>query len=394
MNSLRFPLLALLTVLVAAALAGCAGSTAASHAAPAAADDDSPPAAGDDSPTDDDIVSPPAFNTALAEQIFAELGFLPYLDIKPVSSEPSYNGYTVYTFSTSDIQCYHGGPANVAVSYGASDDVMFFMEGGGASWPGYSLDIDVDALFDLGYRNRDAVNPLRDWNFVYVPYCDDSIHTGDADDIEGGEEVHHRGLRQTAAAAALAGRLFPNAQRVLVTGASAGGFGTYEGWPIVKSQFMNARTYILSDSGVGFWNPSKPGTWATIKKAWNLHVPTECAQCSGTILTYLYELWMAIDPQLKVGMFSSWHDFVISRLFLQMDKDAFAELLRDVTDEVKADYPDRFARFLISGNSHTCYEPLLPGGPNYAVDGVSLYDWIGQLVYDETDWVDHLQPAD
>ncbi len=392
MDSLHSSLLALLASLLAAALA-CSGSL--SSGKPAAAD--LPPADDGQLQADDDNDTTPAFDRELADRINEEMGFLPYLDIKPVRSEPGRNGYTVYYYSTDDLECYYGGEANVAVSYGGSDNVMFFMEGGGASWPGYSFAVSLDFLGDLGYRNRRPENPLRDWNFVYVPYCDNSIHAGDADDLENGREVHHRGLRHTAAAAALAGRLFPNAQKVLITGASAGGFGTYEAWPIVKSQFMDAQTYIMSDSGVGFFNPERLDTWTTIKQAWNLHIPSQCTRCSGPVLTYLYELMMRIDPQVKIGMFSSWHDFIISRMFLQMNKDAFAALLGEVTDQIKADFPDRFARFIISGATHTCYQiPFVgpPAGANYAVDGVSLYEWIDQLVNDEPYWTDHLQPVD
>jgi hypothetical protein len=327
-----------------------------------------------------------------AEQIFEELGFLSYLDIEPVRSEPAINGYTRYYFSTDDIQCYWGGEANVAVSRGTSNNVMFFMEGGGASWPGYSFAVQLDYLPDMGFKNRDPQNPLRDWNFVYVPYCDNSIHSGDADTIEFGRTVHHQGLRHTAAAAALARKLFPHPDKVLVTGSSAGGFGTYIAWPIVKSQYMDVDTYILDDSGDGFWDPGKPDDWETIKAAWNLHFPVECERCKGTIQTFIFELWMDIDPQLRVGMFSSWHDFIISRMFLRMDSEVFGDILNNVTSQIAYDYPGRFGRFIIRGSTHTCYEFILPGGANYPVDGVSLYEWIGQLVNDSPAWRSHIEP--
>ena len=319
------------------------------------------------------------------------MGFLPYMDIKPISSKDAGNGYTKYFFSKDDIKCYDGAQANVSVSLGSSNNVMFFMEGGGAAWPGYTLAVEMDYIWDLGYKNRKDENPLKDWNFVYVPYCDLSIQAGDSTIEEDGKTVYHQGLRHVAAAVAIMKSLFPNPDKILVTGASAGAFGTYVGWPVVKSQFMNTKTYIMGDSGVGFFNPNVPETWQLIKKSWNLHIPDDCTLCNGVVQTWLYDVYLRYDPQLRIGMFSSYRDVIISTWFLGMDQGEFQDLLMNVTDQIKDLHQDRYSRFFIKGESHTCYQMILPQGPNYEVNGVSLYQWIGRLVADDPQWVDELE---
>jgi len=147
----------------------------------------------------------------------------------------------------------------------------------------------------------------------------------------------------------------------------------------------------MDDSGTGFWNPDKPETWELLKETWNIKIPDECVKCRGTIQTYLFELYMEYDPQVRIGLFSSYRDWIISRLFLGMEPDRFQETLLTVTDEIKADYPERFNRFFVQGNTHTTYEFLLPGGPKRAIRGTSLYQWIGQLVNDDPAWEDLLE---
>lgn len=359
-------------------------------------DPDDPNAAGllslaDPETSPDDDSASPGLQVEKLEELFDEMGFEKYLDIRPVRQRPALNGYTRYFYSTDDMKCYDGSAMSVAVSEGDSNNVMFFMEGGGASWPGYYFSYAIDILFDISFKSRWPNNPLKDWNFVYVPYCDNSIHAGDSETIELDREVYHHGLRHTAAAAALMKELFPNPDKVLITGVSAGGFGTYMAWPIVKSLYMDTDTYVLSDSGVGFWNPEKPVTWETIQQGWNLRIPSACEKCNGPVQTWLYELYMEYDPQVRIGLFTAYRDFIISRMFLQMSGVDFESMLMDITDQIKAEYPDRFGRFFIDGYTHTTYEFILPEGPRYQVDGVSLFEWIDMMVNDYPQWNDRLE---
>jgi len=323
------------------------------------------------------------------EAMFSRMGFLSYFDARPTRMEPGPDGYTYYYFNENDVLCFYGDEAHVAVSEGSSNNVMFYLEGGGARWPGGGFAITMDYPYDLSFKSRDQDNPLRDWTFVYVPYCDESLHMGDniVDYYFG--KAYQWGMRHTAAAVSVMKELFPYPDKILVTGISAGAYGTYVGWAIVKSQYMDTDTYILSDGGVGFYNPHDPATWDTILQSWNLRVPEDCTKCDGPINTYLFETYMNYDPQVRIGMFSSYYDEIISQWFLKMDPYDFRQTLMRVTNDIKRSHSDRFSRFFVKGNCHTSL--FLPGGPEYEVQGVSYYEWIGQLVNEDPAWRDYLE---
>lgn len=344
---------------------------------------------------DDDDQNPPEPDDDTGRQklidLFDEMGFAEYLDVTYTRVEEGRNGYTNYYYSLDDCRCFNGGEAHVAVSWGTENKVMLFMEGGGARWPGGGFAVNLDMPEDVGFKSRTPENPLRNWHFVYIPQCDNSIHSGDNIVDYGGHLRYHWGLRLTAAAVSLMTELFPDPEKVLVAGSSAGGFGTILGWAVAKSQYMDTDTYVLNDSGVGFWNPARLDTWETIKEAWNWPAADDCTKCQGTVQTYLYEKYLEYDPQVRIGMFTSYHDWLISDFFLGMDKDDFTVLLFLVTDEIRQGYSDRFNRFFIEGDTHTSYEFMLPGGPRYKIDGISFFDWIGQLVNDDSHWPDLLE---
>ncbi len=45
-------------------------------------------------------------------------------------------------------------------------------------------------LSEYGLTSRDPQNPVRDWNFIYVPYCDGSVHMGDNEaDYDGNGQI-------------------------------------------------------------------------------------------------------------------------------------------------------------------------------------------------------------
>ena len=157
-------------------------------------------------------------------------------------------------------QCRDGSPAGLGLSLnGDSDKVMIFLQGGGACF---------DALTCAGnppntngqqgaqsaglFARGQADNPVKDWNFVFVPYC-----TGDV----------HLGTRTDAAVAGVAepqqfvGRLnlekflrrivptFPDATQVLLTGVSAGGFGAASNTEFVQEAFGDIPVTAIDDSG-------------------------------------------------------------------------------------------------------------------------------------------------
>jgi Pectinacetylesterase len=353
-------------------------------------DDDDDSMDDDDSVNDDDDDDTADDDDYSLEDLFEEMGFLRYLEFEPYRTEELENGYTRYFFDTDDFRCYLGDEANVAVWHGTSNNVLFFMEGGGASWPGFYGGIEIDHPGFGGYKSQKEKNPLKGWSIVYVPYRDSSLHAGDNEYQQGPWNIYHHGLRHTTAAAALAKSLFPDPEKVLVAGVSAGGFGAFAGWPIVKSQYMDTDTYVLNDSGIGVWNPDRPETFELMKGAWNLPIPDACVKCQeGTVLTWVLELALKLDPHLRVGVYSSYRDILMSAFFLRMWPVGYENLIMNVTGQIKASYPDSVARFFRNGYSHTI--EMSDEGGDYEIDGISVYDWVSMLVNDDPDWDDLLE---
>ncbi len=98
-------------------------------------------------------------------------------------------------------------------------------------------------------------------------------------------------------------------------------------------------------------------------------------------------------------MLTSYYDKIISELFLEMDPAAFKAELMSISDKLKSLYPERFGRFFIDSTTHSIYElDFMPGdgyfledGPRTVVNGVMIFDWVGQLVKDDPSWSDILE---
>jgi hypothetical protein len=318
-----------------------------------------------------------------------------YIGLKPSRQEAFKEpGWTVYHYDQADCQCLLGGEYEILARPGKeSDKTVIWLEGGGACWPGQDNCVQVlrlpSRLSEYGLTSRDPQNPMRDWNFIYVPYCDGSIHMGDNEaDYDGNGQVdhHHQGLRTTSAAVTLLKDLFPQSQKILIAGCSAGGYGTLMAAPITRLQFPDAQLYVVNESGPGLYDPAKRNDFQLILKTWNLepYLPADCPECREQLLN-LYPWLLARDPKLKVGMFSSYLDSVVGEEYLNMSLNDFRNLLVTTTNAIHTRFPDTFKRYFIKGTGH-CVSTYF-----YSVAGVSIFDWIKDLVTDSPQWKDVLE---
>jgi hypothetical protein len=310
--------------------------------------------------------------------------------------EPSHaqvQGWDVYHYRTEELQCILGGEYFIMARRGTeADRTVIWLEGGGACWPGRD-DCTKEAQFygwieEHGLASPDEDNPVRTWNFIYVPYCDGSMHLGDSDaDYDGDGVIDHRhwGLRATSAAVRLMKELFPASQRILIAGCSAGGGGTIGATPVVRLMFPDARLYVLNVSGSGLVNPAMTERSEMAKGTWNVgqFIPGDCPRCDEQI-TYIYSWLLERDSQLRVGLFSSYHDATFCSGW-GMAPEAFESLIISTTETIRTDHPDTFMRYFIIGDMH-CIDDY-----SYRVDGVSLWDWVGYLVNEDPRWIDILE---
>ena len=107
-------------------------------------------------------------------------------------------------------------------------------------------------------------------------------------------------------------------------------------------------------------------------------------ECDGELI-YLYDDLMQNNPNLKIGLYSSYEDFVIAQEYLMMTPGGFKNLLLSTSGHLKEKYPDQFKRFYINGDSH-CVEDR-----DYQINGTTYWDWVIGLMTEGEQWTDLLE---
>ena len=334
---------------------------------------------------------------------------------------------TEYAFDpASGPLCLHGGTFHAATRDQGSDDLLIYLQGGGACWHDLCVAVD-EAPANTGVPEAGildtklAANPVRTWNIGYVPYCDGSLFSGDVDiddDGDGTIDRYHRGLRNLSAALDVIHTAFPHPKRILLTGASAGAYGTVLATALVRQYYPTPDLMVIADGSAGLGKPEDPGFVTSLLAEWNIAhlLPASCVDCvADGNLTKLIAWGLDQDPTIEMGTISSYGDFVIGTTFLGIGPDAYGEAVRAATGSLAASHPQRYHRFLFAGTKHTTISidsttnlddvdfnglPLSGGLGEIlgrfdvtAVEGVTVADWVGYLVAGSPMWVDELAPA-
>lgn len=355
-------------------------------------------------------------------------GLLKYLDEGAEPSVESVEGQTTtYVFGSEDGPlCMRGAPYRFSFRDKGSDKLLIFLQGGGTCWSDFCLTVigaapgipEVDALDE-----ESPHNPMADWNVLYLPYCDGSFFAGDRDYDEDGDGTGdrlHRGLQNFSGALRKARELMPSPERVLLTGSSAGGFGTIPGTVFVRATYPEARLQVFNDSGLGV---ARPGEADFIEKIMDEQgiiplIPESCQDCWGDgHITRLLHWIFERDLDVQMAVFSSVHDLVIAGTFLDIDEERFAEHMLKETQALHESFPERYKRFIVQGSMHTTllgtpigiigedldaleYSPAalsglsgisLGGLDTTAIGEVMVSDWLRAFVQDDPSWVDIIE---
>lgn len=128
---------------------------------------------------------------------------------------------------------------------------------------------------------QNPANPVRDWTIVAVPYCTGDVHLGSVDrsydtvahpKLPPAITIHHRGFDNFMVVLDWISRnVSPGVTDLLVTGASAGGYGASAHFPWLARQFPQARLSVLADASQGVttpaWEQGTPG-----RGSWNVQL--------------------------------------------------------------------------------------------------------------------------
>ncbi len=332
---------------------------------------------------------------AVPYQEIYDQGITRYLgEYTPMTSE-SDGGIVQHTFGTGDgPQCLAGGEYTMATRDAGSENLVIFLQGGGACWSEFCQATPAAApgIPEVGILDQTREdNPVRDWDLAYFPYCDGGLHASDADrdvDLDGDGNVElQRGLRNLSAALDVAVNTFPSPKRILLTGESAGGFGTIFATPLVRYLYPDVRIDVVNDSGVGVARPDQPEFLQMLLEEWNMgaFLPESCPDClddDGHLTKFL--AWtLDEDPTLKRGMLSYNRDFTIGTFFLMIGPDAFEEALYEEMAQLNEAHPERNKSWIPAGVGHT----FLRAEPDQTAGGVPVLDWVGYLLSDSEEWV-------
>ncbi len=183
---------------------------------------------------------------------------------------------------------------------GKSKNLVVFFEGGGACWDDFSCTFPFDdrlpvavpqlfvpqipangnpatysGIFDASH----PANPVKDWSFVYIPYCTGDVHSGSADrnyhnaghpvfPLPSMFNIHHGGFDNFMVVLDWMRKNADKPEQILVAGSSAGGYGASTNFPWVQRAFPKAKMAVLADASQGVLSPtfdaSRPG-----RNSWN-----------------------------------------------------------------------------------------------------------------------------
>ncbi len=309
--------------------------------------------------------------------------------------------------------CNDGSPTGIAIeaSPKAGADVIVFLDGGGACWdyltcytahtattgPFGQAQFDArkaqlaGTLFDRSVPG----NPYKDFTFVFVPYCTGDVHSGDTVQtyIPSTQEWQHNGRVNVANAFQHLGAELEAPAKVVVSGASAGGFGSLLAFTKAKATWPSAKAYLVDDSGPPLANVPSATVQAWVS-AWGLGtaVTDVCgAPCAGnppSLAPIIPELAKA-NPGDRFALLSSDQDQTIRGFFVDvanfyqpMSAADFQAGLQALVSSMDAVATANAHAFVVSGTSHT-----MLGSPGvFTSDGIGLLDWLSKEVNDDPTW--------
>ncbi|MEM9074137.1 MAG: pectin acetylesterase-family hydrolase [Myxococcota bacterium] len=313
--------------------------------------------------------------------------------------------------------CLRGTEYTVDTRTGSSDELLIWLQEGGACWGAFcAATEEASRIFEGGVLDVTPENPLANHDLVYVPYCDGSLFAGDVDRMlspsiispstEGSTLSFQRGLQNLTAALDLAKREFPEPTRVVLAGSSGGAFGTIVAAPLVRFYYPDVEILVLNDSGVGVVRDQTPEFVGRLLEEFNASavIPASCPECLARGHVTEFIGWnLDNDPNLTIGVMTHSQDAVISGLFvMELDTVFETAVLRETT-ALHERFPNRYKRFLLAGPNHSFLlnsgEPApfadfaTLGGLQEEVGGVRALDWVRAAVERSFEWVDTVDPA-
>ncbi len=362
----------------------------------------------------------------LSFQAFLELaasGVNQYLgEFEPISSQDVGDRWVKHTYDPDGGDgpiCIAGTPYSAFTRAGNPAKLLIMLQGGGACWQGFFrcnifAEAQAPPVARVGIWDFDSKdNPFADYSIVYMPYCDGSVFGGDKDVVDAnfGGFRRHRGLRNLSAGMDLAKETFPHASRITVAGSSAGGVGAAAFAPFLV-RFLYGNTVqqltVFNDAGPIVINLAAIDAVAARANDWDFakFYPASCTECSAFgQQTASIEWRLDNDSTIREAFYETDGDstnigFASVNLpgFFDplppiipfpsgLSQSQYRDLILTEHGALNAAHPDRYKRFIVSGDSsHTALQSTR--FYTFDADGVPLNEWTDDFLVPTPFWVD------
>ena len=278
--------------------------------------------------------------------------------------------------------------------YGNPDKISFYACGDGG------LIADLAARIGIHTLSKKESNPFRNWNMLAIPYTTGDFHCGAGDfpytALDGSKQVlHHHGYTnyRTALYETMK-HIGHNPEQILVTGFSAGGFGTALLTDDVMRTFPNCSdvtSYV--DSGFMIY----PGWPEVARNVWK--APKEIAErihSDNITLDCLQALKQDHGDRVKIAFSCSTRDAALSEYINYVEKDQlyadkesgikFQKELKQMCDALQQaipnialfifDTPDENAAKKAEGLTKHC----IGAADKMVVEGITAAQWLWDAV--------------
>ncbi len=315
--------------------------------------------------------------------------------------------------------CGDGSTVGIGVNLSTtSSRVLLYLEGGGACWSDLTCYAAMAAsYFTTGYKETDfqsestdttylaepggffdrsaASNPFKDYSYVYVPYCTGDIHGGNNVVTYSSGPGHHVGFANMTAFLERIVPTFPSADRVILAGSSAGGFGAAFNWWQTQQAFGKIRVDLIDDSGTpmppdieadgsGFGFDANDAGESVLRTQWGIAktLPPGCTGCA-TGLDALLPFYATAFPNQRATLLSFIDDSVLPTFY----GISTAQFVTGLNEDIAADFTTKdanFQYFTVNQMNHVLFftPTLTPGTANTT----TLQTFITQMVTDDTSW--------
>ena len=298
-----------------------------------------------------------------------------------------------------DTMCSRGDPFSFYVHPGTVNRVVIEFEGGGACWDASTCAVGSDSFEDViaedtltgtlegivDHEHPD--NPFKDWWHVYVPYCTGDLHMGDKTTLHESQgqdsvTIEHRGSVNAGVAVDWVYENLPDPERILVTGCSAGGYGSLAWAPYVMDHYDGVPVVQAADCAAGI---AVPGFMAVVDFVWGLSIiqPSFIPALSGAsfltlTVTEVYVEQAAAFPDQQFAQYNTQFDRTQISFYEDMggNGDDWSGMMNDGVSTITGG-ASNFASYVASDYMHCIITK--PEFYTTETGGVAVRDWFDDL---------------